>query len=195
MMKKTLIIACMSLSLSACQFLKTSKEPESTIENSAEIKNLYEFTVKDIDGNDFNFSDLKGKKIMIVNTASKCGFTPQYADLEELYQKYKNHNFTIVGFPSNNFKGQEPGSNTEIKKFCTSNFNVSFPMMSKIDVVGENQAPIYQFLTQKSKNGVIDAPVEWNFQKFLINEDGSVARVYYSRVKPTDAEIMKWIEE
>ncbi|MRJ11073.1 glutathione peroxidase [Ornithobacterium rhinotracheale] len=165
------------------------------MENPAEVKNLYQFTVKDIDGNDFNFSDLKGKKIMIVNTASECGFTPQYPDLEELYQKYKNHNFTIIGFPSNNFKGQEPGSNADIKKFCTGNYNVTFPMMSKIDVVGENQAPIYQFLTQKSENGVIDAPVEWNFQKFLINEDGTVARVYYSRIKPTDAEIMEWIEE
>nr|WP_153841248.1 glutathione peroxidase [Ornithobacterium rhinotracheale] len=195
-MKKTLLIACMGLSLSACKFLKTSKEPETTpVENPAEVKNLYQFTVKDIDGNDFNFSDLKGKKIMIVNTASECGFTPQYPDLEELYQKYKNHNFTIIGFPSNNFKGQEPGSNADIKKFCTGNYNVTFPMMSKIDVVGENQAPIYQFLTQKSENGVIDAPVEWNFQKFLINEDGTVARVYYSRIKPTDAEIMEWIEE
>ncbi|QAR30607.1 glutathione peroxidase [Ornithobacterium rhinotracheale] len=194
-MKKILLLAC-AISFSACQFQQKAKAPEEQAAAvPSEVKNIYQFTVQDIDGNEFKLSDLRGQKIMIVNTASECGFTPQYADLEELYQKYKQHNFTIIGFPSNDFKGQEPGSNAEIKKFCTSRFNVSFPMMGKINVVGKEQAPLYRFLTQKSENGVMDAPVKWNFQKFLINEDGSVARVYESRVKPTDAEILKWIEQ
>ena len=199
-MKKILLTIVIGASLNACTFLKSSKEPEK--EATVEMENLpqeqkntiYDFVVKDIDGNDFNLADLKGKKVMIVNTASECGFTPQYEDLEEIYNKYKDQNFTIIGFPANNFKGQEPGSNEEIKQFCTSKFNVTFPMMSKISVKGEDQAPLYQFLTEKSKNGVLDSEVEWNFQKYLINEDGTLAKVYYSKVKPTDSQITNWIE-
>ena len=200
-MKKVLLVAIIGSTLSACMFFKTSKEPEeektTQMENlpQEQKKTIYDFVVKDIDGNDFNLADLKGKKVMIVNTASECGFTPQYEDLEELYNKYKDQNFTVIGFPANNFKGQEPGSNAEIKQFCTSKFNVTFPMMSKISVVGDDQAPLYQFLTQSSKNGVLDSKVEWNFQKYLINEDGTLAKVFYSKVKPTDEQITSWIEE
>lgn len=155
---------------------------------------IYDFTVKDINGNDFNLADLKGKKVMIVNTASKCGLTPQYEQLEAIYEKYKDQNFTIIGFPANNFMGQEPGSNEDIKQFCSLNYGVSFPMMSKISVKGNDMAEIYQFLTQKSKNGVSDNAVKWNFQKYLIGEDGTLEHIFYPKTKPDDAEIIAWIE-
>ncbi|MDG4946197.1 glutathione peroxidase [Weeksellaceae bacterium KMM 9713] len=139
-------------------------------------------------------SELEGKKVMIVNTASKCGFTPQYEQLEEIYQKYKDDNFTIIGFPANNFMSQEPGSNEDIKEFCTLNYGVTFPMMSKISVKGDDMHPLYQYLTKKDQNGVLDNEVKWNFQKYLINEDGTLAHVFYSKTLPNDEEIIRWIE-
>lgn len=157
-------------------------------------QSIYQFTVKDINGNDFNFADLKGKKIMIVNTASECGFTPQYEGLEDLYQNYKDENFVIIGFPANNFGGQEPGSDEEILEFCQKNYGVSFPMMSKISVIGANEHPLYEFLTEKSKNGKMDSVVKWNFQKYLIDENGQLTHVLESRVVPDSAEIVEWIE-
>lgn len=199
-MKKIFITLISLVTLSSCQFFKSSQEPEKNtteqMENTpqAEKKTIYGYTVKDIDGNDFNLSNLKGKKVMIVNTASECGFTPQYEDLEALYNKYKNQNFIVIGFPANNFKGQEPGSNAEIKKFCTEKFNVTFPMMEKISVTGADQAPLYQFLTQKEKNGLMNSDVEWNFQKYLINEDGTLAKIFYTKVNPMDPQIISWIE-
>lgn len=159
-----------------------------------EHKNIYSFTVKDIDGNDFSFEQLKGKKIMIVNVASKCGFTPQYEGLEKLYQKYKDSGFVIVGFPANNFAHQEPGTDAEIKSFCTLNYGVSFPMMSKISVKGRDKAPIYQWLTTKKLNGKMHSIVKWNFQKYLINEKGELDQVLNSWIKPESKKISKWIE-
>lgn len=156
-------------------------------------KNIYDFCIKTIDGKDFCIKDLKGKKIMIVNTASKCGFTPQYEDLENLYKKYKDDNFVIIGFPANNFMHQEPGSNEEIATFCTKNYGVTFPMMEKISVKGDDINPLYKFLTNKSENGVMDSNVKWNFQKYLINEDGVLEKVIYSSTKPNDPEIIDWI--
>ena len=135
-------------------------------------KTIYDFQVKSIDGSTFNFSSLKGKKIIIVNTASECGNTPQYAELEEIYKKYKSKNVVVIGFPANNFGGQEPGTDKEIKAFCSKNYAVTFPMMSKISVKGNDLAPIYKWLTEKAENGVKDAPVTWNFQNFLIDESG-----------------------
>lgn len=157
-------------------------------------KSFYDFTVKDINGTDLKLSQLKGKKVMVVNTASKCGFTPQYQDLEELYEKYKDKNFVIIGFPANNFANQEPGTNAEIKKFCTSNYGVTFPMMEKISVKGSDIHPLYQWLTQKSMNGVMDSEVKWNFQKYLIDENGKLVDVIYSREKPNTDKVIKWIE-
>jgi glutathione peroxidase len=154
---------------------------------------IYDFKVTDIDGNEFNLASLKGKKVMIVNTASKCGFTPQYEELEKLYQMYKDSNFVIVGFPSNDFMSQEPGSNEEIKAFCMKNYGVSFPMMSKIDVKGKAMHPLYVFLTEKSKNGVSDNSVKWNFQKYLINEEGQLVKVISPSTKPLSEEIVSWI--
>ncbi len=157
-------------------------------------KSFYDFTVKNIDGYNYPLSQLKGKKVMVVNTASKCGFTPQYKDLEELYEKYKDKNFVIIGFPANNFANQEPGSNSEIKKFCTEHYRVTFPMMAKISVKGNDIHPLYKWLTSKKENGVMDSKVKWNFQKYLIDENGHLVAVIYSKEKPTSQRIINWIE-
>jgi len=154
---------------------------------------FYDFTVKDIDGKDFAFSSLKGKKVMVVNTASKCGLTPQYEKLEELYQQYGGDKFVIIAFPANNFLSQEPGTNAEIKSFCTSNYNVSFPIMSKISVKGDDMHPVYQWLTSKEKNGIEDSSVSWNFQKYLINEQGQLVKVLGPRTSPLDDDIIAWL--
>lgn len=154
---------------------------------------FYDFVVEDINGNSFDFSQLAGKKVMIVNTASKCGLTPQYEDLEKLYQEYKDQNFIIIGFPANNFMNQEPGTNDEIKTFCTINYGVSFPMMSKISVKGNDIHPLYSWLTTKELNGVMDSNVKWNFQKYLINENGVLEKVFDPKVKPLSDEIVEWV--
>lgn len=157
-------------------------------------KGFYDFTVKDIEGQDFDLSELKGKKVLVVNTASKCGLTPQYELLEELYNQYGGDSFTIIGFPANNFANQEPGSNDEIAEFCEKNYGVTFPMMSKISVKGDDIHPLYQWLTQKSKNGKMDSEVGWNFQKYLIDENGNLVKVIEPKVKPNDAAIVGWVE-
>lgn len=138
----------------------------------AQNKSFYDFAVKTIDGKEFSLSSLKGKKVLVVNVASKCGLTPQYAQLEKLYEKYKDKDFVIIGFPANNFMGQEPGSNEEIAQFCSLNYGVTFPMMAKISVKGKEIAPLYQWLTEKKLNGKEDASAQWNFQKFMIDENG-----------------------
>ena len=171
----------------------TEVQKETLVEDTMEIQNIYKFKVTDLYGKEFDFSTLKGKKILIVNTASQCGLTPQYKDLEAIYEQYKNNNFIIVGFPANNFGSQEPGNNDEIANFCTKNYGVTFPMMSKISVKGKDMHEIYQYLTQKSKNGLQDSAVEWNFQKYLINEEGYLIKVLSPRVLPTDKEIISWI--
>ena len=157
-------------------------------------KSFYDFTVKTIDGNEFPLSQLKGKKVLVVNTASKCGYTPQYAKLEELYQQYGGESFTIIGFPANNFLNQEPGSNQEIQEFCQVNYGVTFPMMEKISVKGGDMAPLYQWLTEKDLNGVEDSKVKWNFQKYMINEEGEWVDVAYSKDKPYCEKIINWLK-
>ena len=152
------------------------------ITGSYSQQSFYDFTVKDIDGNDFPFSQLKGKKVLIVNTASKCVFTPQYAELEQFYNEHKDKNFVIIGFPANNFMGREPGTNEEIKAFCKKHYGVTFPMMSKIDVKGKNIHPVYKWLTKKALNGVQDSVVKWNFQKYLINEEGRVVQIINPKI-------------
>ena len=155
---------------------------------------IHKFTAKTIDGADFSFATLKGKKVMLVNTASECGYTNQYKELEELYLKYKNKNFIIIGFPCNDFGGQEPGTNSEIKSFCTKNYAVTFQMMDKITVKGPGAHPIYKWLCSKTENGVDDYEVKWNFNKFLIDENGKLVKHYLSRITPMDSEITNWIE-
>ncbi len=156
---------------------------------------FHDFTVKDIEGNDFDLSSLKGKKVMVVNTASKCGFTPQYEDLEKLYKEYKDSGFTIIGFPANNFMGQEPGTNEEIATFCSLEYGVTFPMMSKISVKGKDKHPVYQWLTEKEKNGVKNSSVKWNFQKYLIDENGNLVDVIPTKKKPASEEVITWLTE
>lgn len=160
------------------------------ISNAENPVKLHDFVVEDIEGNEFNLAQLEGKKVLVVNTASKCGLTPQYKGLEELYQKYKDQNFVIIGFPANNFAKQEPGSNDEIANFCERNYGVSFPMMSKISVKGDDIHPIYAWLTTK-----MDKKVSWNFQKFLIDETGEVVGVYSPKTKPMSDKITSWIEK
>ena len=163
---------------------------QTSVDNS-----IHQFKVADIYGNIFDFSQLKGKKVMIVNTASKCGLTYQYEALQKLYSQYKDLNFVIVGFPSNDFLWQEPGSNDEIIDFCEQNYGVTFPMMSKITVKGTKKHPIYQFLTQKSKNNFKDSRVTWNFQKYLVNKEGRVEKIISPRTRPDSEEIVSWITD
>lgn len=158
-------------------------------------QSFYDFKVKDIDGKEFSLSSLKGKKVLVVNTASKCGLTPQYKQLQELYQLYGGNKFTIIGFPANNFMKQEPGTDSEIAEFCEKNYGVTFPMMSKISVKGDDMHPLYQWLTQKSKNGVLDSEVKWNFQKYLIDEKGNLVEMVEPKTKPDDEKIVSWIKK
>lgn len=161
----------------------------------AQNKSFYDFTVKTIDGKDFPLSSLKGKKVLVVNVASKCGLTPQYAQLEKLYEKYKDKDFVIIGFPANNFMGQEPGSNEEIAQFCSLNYDVTFPMMAKISVKGKEIAPLYQWLTEKKLNGKEDASVQWNFQKFMIDENENWVGFASPKESPFSEKIVTWIEK
>jgi glutathione peroxidase len=174
---------------------KAPKITTDTNENQQQVSSIHHFAVFDINQNPFDFSKLKGKKVMIVNTASKCGYTPQYEELQKLYEKYKNKGFVIVGFPANNFRNQEPGTNAEIAEFCRANYGVTFPMMEKISVKGDDMHPIYQYLTQKSKNGVEDSEVAWNFQKYLINKNGVLEKMVKHKTSPLDDEIIQWIEK
>ena len=162
---------------------------------SAQDKGFYDFSVKSIDGADFDFSQLKGKKVMIVNTASKCGLTPQYEDLQALYEQYGGDDFVILGFPANNFRDQEPGTNSDIKSFCTENYGVTFPMMSKISVKGDDMHPLYQWLTKKDLNGLEDSEVSWNFQKYLVDESGKLVKYLKPMKKPMSKEVLDWLSE
>ena len=156
---------------------------------------FYDFKVEDIHGKEYDLAQLKGKKVLVVNTASKCGFTPQYEGLESIYRKYGGEDFVVLGFPSNDFLGQEPGSNEEIATFCSTRFDVSFPMMSKISVKGKHIHPLYRWLTKASENGVEDSKVSWNFQKYMIDENGNLVGHFSPKKKPESDEIIAWITE
>jgi len=161
---------------------------------NAQIKTLHSFKTQTLEGENFDLSSLKGKKVLVVNTASKCGLTPQYEDLEKLYKEYGGDKFVIIGFPANNFLSQEPGSSEEIRDFCSKNYGVTFPMMHKISVKGDDMDPIYQWLTQKEQNGKMDSEVKWNFQKYLIDENGNLVDVVSPKEKPYDDKIIKWLK-
>lgn len=192
-MKKLLLTAtsimCMSCGHNSIKNITTDMK-----EQNQSTQSIYDFKVETITGDTLDLATLKGKKVLIVNTASKCGLTPQFEGLEKLYQEYKDQNFIIIGFPSNDFMSQDPGTNEEIAQFCQLNYGVTFPMMSKIVVKGDGQHPLYQYLTKKSQNGFDDFDVQWNFQKFLINENGTIDKVIGPRVSPDDAEIITWIK-
>jgi len=159
---------------------------------AAQTSGFYDFKVKTLEGGTFDFSTLKGKKVMIVNVASKCGNTPQYKDLEDLYVKNQG-NLVIIGFPANNFASQEPGTAAEIRKFCTENYGVTFPLMEKVSVKGKDMAPVYKWLTSKSENGVMDSEVKWNFQKYLIDENGKLDQVLDPKVQPESDKVLSWL--
>jgi len=154
---------------------------------------IHQFKVEDIDGGTIDFASFKGKKILVVNTASKCGFTYQYEGLEKLYETYKDK-LVIIGFPANNFNGQEPGSNEEIKEFCTGKFHVSFPMAAKVSVKGSDIDPLFAWLTHKDQNGVMDANINWNFNKFLLDEKGQLIEHWSNKVEPMSEDITKYLK-
>ena len=154
---------------------------------------IHSFKVKSIEGGTIDFAKFKGKKILIVNTASKCGYTPQYEALQKVYDQYKDK-LVIVGFPANNFGGQEPGSDGDIQEFCKARFGVKFPLASKVSVKGEDMAPIYQWLTSKAKNGVLDADIKLNFNKFLLDENGKMIAYFPSKVTPNSDDILKYVK-
>ena len=160
------------------------------VNTDAATKSLYDFTVKSIDGKTVALSAYKGKKIVILNTASKCGYTPQYADWEKFYKAHGDK-IVVLGFPANNFMGQEPGSNEEVASFCQKNYGVTFPMFEKVDVVGNEQAPLFKWLTTKSLNGWNDKVPTWNFCKYVVDEQGKLTNFFASGVKPDDAEFKK----
>ncbi|AZI22970.1 glutathione peroxidase [Chryseobacterium taklimakanense] len=177
--------------LQSCMNQKTEVSQQKTAENMG--KTIYDYKVESLDGGEINFADYKGKKILIVNTASECGFTPQYADLEKVYQQYKDK-VVIIGFPANNFGGQEPGTNAEIGAFCQKNYGVTFPMAAKVSVKGDDTAPIFKYLTEKELNGVKNTAILWNFTKFLIDENGKLIDTFISTTKPTDDAIVKYFK-
>ncbi|AOC96773.1 MULTISPECIES: glutathione peroxidase [Flavobacterium] len=194
-MKKILFMLFGAAVLSATGLnAQTSNNKLSKKDKTMAKETIYQFKVEDLSGDTFDFASLKGKKIMIVNTASKCGLTPQYKDLEAVYKQYKDKGFVIVGFPANNFASQEPGTNKEIETFCQQNYGVSFPMMSKVSVKGSDMCDVYKFLTEKSRNGLQDSEVEWNFQKYLINEKGELVKVIKPKTLVTEPEVINWIK-
>jgi len=176
------------LKLMACIFLLGASV-------MAADKSVYEFTLNSIDGQPAPLAAYKGKVVMLVNVASRCGFTPQYEALEAVYQKYKDRGLVIVGIPANNFGAQEPGTNQEIKTFCSSKYHVTFPMMAKVSVKGEDQTPLYQYLTDKSANPQTGGEIQWNFTKFLVGPDGRVITRFESKVKPDAPEVTGAIEK
>lgn len=156
--------------------------------------NIHDFTMKSIDGKSVPLSNFKGQVLLVVNVASQCGYTPQYEGLEKLYETYKSRGFAIAGFPANNFGGQEPGTDSEIQTFCKSKYSVTFPMFSKISVAGSDQAPLYQWLTDRKSNPKTGGDIQWNFTKFLIDRDGKVVRRFEPAVEPLSRELVSAVE-
>lgn len=182
------------LLLAAVFIAGTSATPKNKpMEATANPKTIYAFKVPSIEGGTIDFSKYKGRKILVVNTASKCGFTPQYEGLEKLYKEYQDK-LVVVGFPANNFGQQEPGTNEEIQKFCKIRYGVTFPLASKVDVVGENAHPLFKWLTSKEENGVLDATIGWNFTKFLLDENGKLLASFPSKVTPDSEDILKYLK-
>lgn len=163
-------------------------------EVNLEQTSIYDFEMKMLNGNSKSLSDYKGKVFLVVNVASKCGLTPQYKDIQKVYENYKDKGFCVLGFPANNFLRQEPGSDSEIKEFCTSNYGVTFDMFSKISVKGKKIHPLYQFLTSKKYNKIEDQGVKWNFQKFLFDKEGNMIKIIMPRTKITESDIINLIE-
>ena len=182
---RIVLVLLISFLITGCEQKPSNKKSEANMQI-----NLYSFTMNDIDGKAVSLSQYQGKVLLVVNVASKCGFTKQYAGLQQLYEKYKDKGFVVLGFPANNFLSQEPGTDSEIKTFCTTKFNVTFPMFSKISVKGKDIHPLYQYLTSPEENGEFGKPIKWNFNKFLIGKDGETIARFPSKVAPLDAAIL-----
>ncbi len=182
--------------LSACSNTKTNTKQELEASKPiSSISSIYEFSMTSIDLKTIPLSQYKEKVLLIVNTASKCGLTPQYKEIEAFYKTYKEKGVEVLGFPANNFLSQEPGSDKEIASFCISNYGVSFQMFSKISVKGKDIHPLYQYLTQKSNNGVLDASVSWNFQKFVIDQNGKLITSFSPKTSVSEPEFIKTIDD
>jgi glutathione peroxidase len=175
--------------------IKSPTTMPAAVGSSEHPNSPLDFAVKDIDGKDVNLSDYRGKVVLIVNVASKCGYTPQYEGLEALYTSYSDRGFVIIGFPANNFKSQEPGTDAEIKAFCTSKYSVTFPMMSKISVKGDDKHPLYKFLTEDPTAGDFKGDIGWNFTKFLVDRNGNVMARFATKTKPSDPSLVAAVEE
>ena len=186
MKRKLILTLLVAVAFAGLNFLETV---------SAKNAPIYKFKMKDIDGNDVKLKKYKGSLLLIVNTASQCGYTPQYEGLQALYDKYKSEGFYVLGFPANNFKGQEPGTNEEIKEFCTTKYKVTFPMFAKISVAGADQDPLYKFLTSKETNPNFAGDISWNFNKFLVDRDGNVVARFSSKDAPQSEAVISAIEK
>ena len=180
-------------SLFGCNKGVRTATPSAT-QNTSAATSFYDLKATDIHGEPVSMADFKGKKLIVVNTASECGYTPQYAQLQELYETYREKGLVIIGFPCNQFGGQEPGSAEQIETFCTKNYGVTFPLMGKVEVKGDGQHPVYQWLTQKARNGAIDSAVKWNFHKFLVDEKGNLMMSLESGVSPLDERVLAWLD-
>ena len=183
------------LFLVSCFYKQHNKKTTTPLFTPLSQKSIYEFTLKDIDGNDVAFEQYKNKVLLLVNVASKCGFTPQYEGLEKLFLQYKDKGFLVLGFPANNFLSQEPGTDEEIKTFCSLRYNVTFPMFSKISVKGQDIHPLYRFLTEKATDPEFAGDIKWNFNKFLVDKSGKIIARFESKIKPEDPELVAAIEK
>jgi len=188
-MRKIVLTALVLMIAAGC--LMSDSTPTAELKN----KSILEFKMKDIDGNDVKLKKYKGNVLLVVNTASKCGYTPQYEGLEKIYNKYKAQGFAVLGFPANNFGGQEPGTEAEIKEFCTTKYKVSFPMFAKISVKGDDQDPLYKFLTSKETNPNFAGEITWNFNKFLVDKKGNVVARFSSKDTPDGEAVTQAIEK
>jgi glutathione peroxidase len=193
-MKTRIILVVLALAgaavVSVAALSRANDKPEAPVANS-----IYDFTLKDIDGKDASLAQYRGKVVLLVNVASRCGYTPQYEGLEKVYLKYKDRGLVILGFPANNFMGQEPGTNEEIKTFCSLKYNVTFPMFAKISVKGDDIHPLYKYLTDKQTDPQFGGDVKWNFNKFLVGRDGRIIGRFEPAVKPESADVTQAIEK
>jgi glutathione peroxidase len=192
-MKKFLIGAaiCVAVSTLALFFVKAK---DSKTDGKGTAKSVYDFTLKNSKGQDVKLSDYRGKVVMLVNVASKCGYTPQYEGLQKIYERYKDQGFVILGFPANNFGAQEAGTDEEIQQFCRINYGVTFPVFSKISVKGDDKHPLYKYLTERETNPEFAGEIKWNFNKFLVSKDGKIIARFESADKPEDAKVTQAIE-
>jgi glutathione peroxidase len=193
-----LLLACvagLALAASACAQKTTTASADNPQPEVKKMSSIYDFTMKDIDGKEVKLDAFRGKTLLVVNVASRCGYTPQYEGLEAVYEKYKDKGFVILGFPANNFGAQEPGSDKEIKTFCSTTYGVTFPMFSKISVKGADQHPFYQFLTAKETNPEFSGEIPWNFTKFLVGKDGKIIGRFAPGDEPTGDAVTKAIEK